>query len=377
MKKIILTSVIFVCFASIAFAQAPALKITADGDVGIGTATPSQSLELVGNFQMQNNAFFVTRRNDNSPHTVFGQDAFNDFVFNFSAVTTGASSSTILGFGGASKVFDIRFNDGGGQLNRLRVLDNGRVGIGTTSPNALLHVNGDIHNAGGVVTSDKKLKSDIRSFDYGLDAILKIEPVFFKYNGKADIVSDRTHVGVIAQDMRKVIPEIVEEWEFVKHDVANQNKVLKREDYLAVQSDAIQYVLVNAIKQQQGMIDALQKDNEEMRQKLDEVLTMLADNDEKITRESLDGTGLAYLKQNTPNPFESTTNVEYFVPEGTTAAAIVITANNGQVIKEISINHMGQGKINLSAQNIPAGIYRYSLHLDGKVIDTKTMSLMR
>ncbi len=121
---------------------------SANGNVGIGpgVTTPAHELELNGNFQMQNNKFFVARRADASPHTVFGLDTNNDFVFNFSGVVNGSSSSVILGFAGAGEVFDIRYNDGSGQQTFMRVLESGNVGIGTMNPQSELSVKGKIES---------------------------------------------------------------------------------------------------------------------------------------------------------------------------------------------------------------------------------------
>jgi len=45
-------------------------------------------------------------------------------------------------------------------------------------------------------------------------------------------------------------------------------------------------------------------------------------------------------------------------------------------VPEISytfINETGAGKIDVNAQNVAAGIYTYSLMVNGKVMDTKKM----
>ncbi len=114
------------------------------GNVGIGTSSPALDFELNGNFQIGNNQFFVAKRSDQSQHTVFGMDGFNDFVFNFAGVAEGKSSGLIMGYAGVGKTFDVRFNDGSQQLTYMRILDNGNVGIGTINPTSRLAVNGKI-----------------------------------------------------------------------------------------------------------------------------------------------------------------------------------------------------------------------------------------
>lgn len=369
MKTIITISIL--CFGAIAMmAQTPALKVASSGNVGVGIEHPSQSLEIKGNFQMQNNQYFVSRRQDGSPHTVFGQDFFNDFVFNVSSVVSGTPSSTILGFGGEGKILDIRYNSGNGQENFMRVVPNGNIGIGTTSPAALLHVNGAIHNAGGLITSDKRLKTNISPFNYGLSEVLQISPKFFEYNGKAAIKNNNLQVGIMAQDMQKIVPEVVKEWEYIEHDIENQNKILSQETYLAVQTDAIQYMLVNAIKEQQAMI----KEQESKISDLETLVTKLLDSASKFSVEGeLQSSVRSKLYQNIPNPFHGETSIAFSLADNVTSAELIIFDVTGKQIKRIPISERGEGRVNLETSELASGTYNYSLVADGQIISSNKM----
>jgi hypothetical protein len=99
-----------------------------------------------------------------------------------------------------------------------------------------------IYSNNSLNTSDARLKTNIRNLNYGLSAIMKMRSV--QYNWKEGIDRDMK-IGFLAQDLRKVIPEVV------VGDEAKEN--------LAVNYIELIPVLVNAIKEQQQQIDLLKK----------------------------------------------------------------------------------------------------------------------
>jgi hypothetical protein len=119
-----------------------------------------------------------------------------------------------------------------------------KVGIGTTKPDNNLTVNGTADKPGGGswgTYSDGRLKILDGNFTSGLDQIQRIHPVRYRYKeGNAMGISDQDeHVGVVAQEVQKVIPEAVTE----------NNK-----GYLLVNNDPIIWTMLNAIKEQQREI---------------------------------------------------------------------------------------------------------------------------
>ena len=61
---------------------------------------------------------------------------------------------------------------------------------------------------GTIQTSDVRMKKDIRPISYGLSAIEKMRPVSFNWKGSKDQAS---HLGLIAQEVQKIIPEVVDD----------------------------------------------------------------------------------------------------------------------------------------------------------------------
>lgn len=85
----------------------------------------------------------------------------------------------------------------------------------------------------------------------------------------------------------------------------------------------------------------------------------------------------AVLLQNQPNPANNNTTISYVLPEKYINAKIRITDYTGNVIKEIKITGAGNGNINADVHSLNSGTYKYSLFVDGVMLDTKTMIVVK
>ncbi|NQX99393.1 MAG: T9SS C-terminal target domain-containing protein, partial [Flavobacteriales bacterium] len=52
-------------------------------------------------------------------------------------------------------------------------------------------------------------------------------------------------------------------------------------------------------------------------------------------------------------------------------AQLMFSDINGRIIKQVTINERGEGKLTVYGENLEKGIYTYSLIADGKLIATK------
>jgi hypothetical protein len=123
----------------------------------------------------------------------------------------------------------------------------GNVGIGTTAPTTKLYVNGDITANSIAGTSDIRFKTNIRSVENALDKVKALRGVYFNWNQKAFPEKEfgaEDELGFIAQEVEKVVPEIV-------------SKDKTKEEYRSVKYDKLVALLVEAIKEQQKQIDSL------------------------------------------------------------------------------------------------------------------------
>ena len=85
----------------------------------------------------------------------------------------------------------------------------------------------------------------------------------------------------------------------------------------------------------------------------------------------------ATLEQNIPNPFNHTTTIGYTLPEKFSSAQIIIRDKNGKQLKQTTISSAGKGTININTSAMAAGVYHYSLYVDGRLIDTKQMERLK
>lgn len=91
-------------------------------------------------------------------------------------------------------------------------------------------------------SSDRRLKTNISDLKYGLEEILKLTPVTYNWKKTPDT---NKQIGLIAQDVRPLIPEIVE---------GDESK-----GDLSMRYTELIPVLINAIKEQQKQIDELKQ----------------------------------------------------------------------------------------------------------------------
>ena len=87
-------------------------------------------------------------------------------------------------------------------------------------------------------------------------------------------------------------------------------------------------------------------------------------------------TTAAMLMQNTPNPFTECTTIRFTLPEGAQNAYIYIFDMAGKMQKQIPIDSSMQSIV-INASELSAGMYIYSLVINGKEVDTKRMILSR
>ncbi|MCW0484649.1 tail fiber domain-containing protein [Gaoshiqia sediminis] len=139
-------------------------------------------------------------------------------------------------------------SDGSGLANSVIQQVSSNIGIGIT-PTQKLHVSGNILASGEVTAySDKRLKSDVKPLSTAIDKISKLNPVEY-------IKDDKKSIGFIAQELREIYPEFV-------LGVETENS------YLSVNYSQIVAVLTKSIQEQQAMINELQKEVKELRNKI-------------------------------------------------------------------------------------------------------------
>lgn len=219
-----------------------------NGNVGVGT-TPAAKLEI-GNTTAAGGILKLdggdnSSGSNNVTQIAFGYNGANQYP---SFIRTRHNSSA------ANNAID--FYTGDGTANGVFPTDavlglsinNGNVAIGATSTGGYkLYVSGSFWASSGPWSgSDSKFKKDILPIENALDKVQKLTGVSYLY--KTDEYKDKgfpegKQLGVIAQELEKVIPEAV---------------MADEEGTKAVNYSEIIPVLIEAIKEQQKEIDNLQ-----------------------------------------------------------------------------------------------------------------------
>lgn len=128
---------------------------------------------------------------------------------------------------------------------------------------------------GTIQTSDANDKTNIQKIKYGVEDLAKLKTISFKWKNEhylqEEIPSNKreTKIGLIAQDLEKVIPEVVynHTWR-PKSEKENKEFVKVENKYLGVNYEELVAVLVKAKQEQQLEIEQLEKETAELLQKV-------------------------------------------------------------------------------------------------------------
>ena len=158
---------------------------------------------------------------------------------------------------------------------------------------------------------------------------------------------DMKHMGVLAQEVEKVVPEVVR---------------MQTDGYLGVAYYGLIGLIIEAIKEQQTQILAMNNPAAPLK------------NDELTDSSSIKFKGDNYLYQNAPNPFSKSTMIKFKVSSSASEGSILIFNMQGTLLKTYKELH-SNGEIIIYGRELNPGMYLYSLVVDGHEIDTKRMIL--
>lgn len=202
------------------------MRIQGNGNVGIGTAGPLDKLT-------------VSLAASATPIAAMSID-----VASFITVPNSQ----------ASYFFRVR-DIGAGNFTPFYIQGDGNVGIGgTTTPTAALHVVGNICYTGGIgACSDVRYKKNFNPLENALQNVLKINGL--TYNWRTEEFPDNKfttdkQIGFIAQDLEKIYPEVV---------------ITNSDGYKSVDYAKLTPILVEAIKEQQKIIEGQQSSINDLR----------------------------------------------------------------------------------------------------------------
>ena len=274
------------------------------GLCAIGSHTPTAKLDVRGS---QNSEHVVITGGSNSGRGLSIQTAVsgsqNDAGVIFDAQDTESGANPYHAFQNAGS-------------ESMRITSDGKIGVGTSSPQELLHVstgstvairasgggnsarkveigydntngpylksgssgvisiqfyvdnttlagkfdtNADFYTNDGTVhsLSDSRVKTDINDLIDGLDVVKQLQPKTFKYNEKSEFYSEETkdevRYGFIADEVQEVAPQYMQ---------VGKGKIdgVEVDDFKTLSTTKMIPMLVKAIQEQQTQIDALQSE---------------------------------------------------------------------------------------------------------------------
>ncbi|HWY10895.1 MAG TPA: tail fiber domain-containing protein [Bacteroidia bacterium] len=232
---------------------------------------------------------------------------------------------------------------------------------GTNTENFFVNGSGDAWGKSWTSWSDKTLKENIDSLPNALNLVKQLKGV--KYNFKSSVVGPgpiKTEIGLIAQDVESIVPEVVNTSDKGIKGIMYQNLVP---------------LLIESIKAHDKQITQLQSDVNNCCIKTAPQSNRIINNTTTTINNSEEYKGGSYIKQNTPNPFNKETNIEYFIAEKNSESSILVFDMNGKLLKTFKLNNIGSGTLTISANDFQPGMYYYSLIVNAKEVGTKKMIL--
>ena len=185
----------------------------AGGNVGIGTVSPVYKLDVNGNMRVSGTGIF--------------NDAINvitsGLLAQIKAVSSNANGYSVLrlentGSGGRFYDFGVGGNtsglngefyifDGLALSTRFKITSNGAITINDLAGAGSRAVVADQNGFLSAPVSSITTKENVQTLNYGLNEILKINPVSFNYINK-DKWGEERNLGFILENMFPVIPEV-------------------------------------------------------------------------------------------------------------------------------------------------------------------------
>jgi len=220
------------------------MMIDYNGFVGLGTTSPSKKLVVVGS---------------GTGEMWVGDAGFGSG--NYTGIGLGAALATgtynILSSPTDPALY-LNRPSGYGMYFRMNNADHmiidsgGLVGIGTSPATYRLRVQGDIYATADVIAySDARVKENVVTIDNALNKVTNLRGVYYT---RKDEEVKKQNIGVIAQEVLDVVPELV--------------SYSEESDQYAVKYQNITALLIEAIKELTTTVNKLEHDNTELRSRI-------------------------------------------------------------------------------------------------------------
>ena len=345
----------------------------------------------------------------------------NNTAVGLSSLTsnTYGTNNTAVGYGAMNYNVTGDHNTGLGYRATVSInttgLTNATV-IGATAviaaSNAVMVGNTSVTSIGGYAgwttfPSDGRVKKNVKTNVPGLIFINKLKPVTYTLDltaidniihpqlpkDKHGKVQQLSEIEIQSRNKKEKIvftgfiaQEVESAAKSVKYDFSGVDVPENDEDPYGLRYAEFVVPLVKAVQElssenekQEKVIEELNNKVNQLQSQIDIILKGIASENKSLTGEQirLKNTKVAHLEQNSPNPFNINTKIRYYLPETSIGPRIIITNENGQMLKTISIQAKGNGEVNINGRELTPGVYFYSLIVNGYRTDTKQMVITK
>lgn len=213
-------------------------------------------------------------------------------------------------------------------------------------------------------TSDIRLKKNVRAIGDRWESLSDLCGISYNLinfedtlksgqvsKGLKEVVNQggHTYFGFAAQEVQEIFPELVSEDE---------------NGFLSINYNGFIPLLVDAYKN-------LEARNKELEAKLDVILNPVRKASDVYESE----TECISLGQNRPNPFTKSTLIDVELPTDALDAMICVYDMQGAQVMQLPVKDRGKTYVSIEGRSLYAGMYLYSLIVDGQEIATKRMIL--
>lgn len=315
----------------------------------------------------------------------FGENAIN-IGGNFTATNDDCYGNSIGIYAEASGGSSIVAIYGEALNDNMCLTDSTTVAGGGKVPTIFAgYFNGNTFTAGNAyLASDAKLKKNITEIENASELLSKINARSYSFNtsefSTLSLPGGR-HYGVIAQEVEKVLPEMI----LNTTTVAPDRNGTKRETYDIKTVNYTEFIplLIAAHKEQRETIEKLEtslagyeKETEAMRKELNEVKLLI----KQICQYGCDKTRIESVRDDEdflncyPNPSTQIVNIGYAVKSSSNNIEIELRDMNGKIHQTISANQP-KGDVSINVSSLAAGSYIIILKTENGIVKSQTIAV--
>jgi hypothetical protein len=191
-----------------------AFYIANAGNIGIGTSSPSQKLEVIGTTKLSSAAGNITGINiipgsvTNTYQTI-GESNSGTVRFHAGIVTGWAAWEN---WGASYMDFKVEIKGSGTtdtSYTAMQIRPTGDIRMSSLVGSGTRTVVADANGQLSAPVSDESVKENIRPIGYGINEIMQMNPVWFEFKDEFKNYGETRQNGNIAQEISEIIPEAV------------------------------------------------------------------------------------------------------------------------------------------------------------------------